>query len=139
MSNLVDRTAYLRGLAEGMSLSKEKNENKLMLEMLSVMDEMAQKINEMELDMAELDEYMESIDEDLTDMEEVLFGDEDSDDDEDDDEFDFDEDEELSLECPHCGSSIQLKSADIDFDQSPLCSKCNKPFFPDMIEGEDEE
>ena len=137
MSNLVDRTAYLRGLAEGMNLSKDKNENKLMLEMLSVMDEMAQKINEMELDMAELDEYMESIDEDLTDMEEVLFGDEDDDDDE--EEYGFDDDEELSLDCPHCGSSIQLKSADIDFDQSPLCPKCKKPFFSDMLEGEDEE
>ncbi|MCL1855800.1 MAG: hypothetical protein FWF86_08715 [Clostridia bacterium] len=139
MSNLVDRTAYLRGLAEGMNLSKEQNEHKLMLEMLSVMDEMAQKINEMELDMEELDEYMESIDEDLTDMEEVLFGDEDPDDDEDDGEYDDDADEELSLDCPHCGSSIQLKAADIDFDQSPLCPKCNKPFFPDMIEGEDGE
>jgi len=139
MSNLVDRTAYLRGLAEGMNLSKEKNENKLMLEMLSVMDEMAQKINEMGLDMEELDEYMESIDEDLTDMEEVLFGDEDDDADDGDDEYDFNEDEELSLDCPHCGSSIQLKSADIDFDQSPLCPKCEKPFFSDILEGEDEE
>jgi len=139
MSNLVDRTAYLRGLAEGMNISKEKNENKLMLEMLSVLDEMAQKINEMEQDVAELDEYMESIDEDLNDMEEMLFSDEDSDNDDDDDEYGYDDNEELALDCPHCGNSIQLKSADIDFDQSPVCSKCNKPFFSDTLEGEDED
>ncbi len=140
MSSLTDRTAYLRGLAEGMSLAKDKNENKLLLEMLSVMDEMAQKISEMDMDIAELDEYVESIDGDLSDMEEVLFGDGDEDlyDDEDDDEeMGFDGDEELSFDCPHCGNPMRLKAADIDFDQSPVCPKCNKPFFPDVMEGED--
>ena len=57
--------------------------------------------------MAELDEYVESIDEDLSDMEEVLFGDEEDEDyedyDEEDDESAFNENEELSFECPHCG------------------------------------
>ncbi|NLV57434.1 MAG: hypothetical protein GXY67_01560 [Clostridiales bacterium] len=144
MGNLTDRTAYLRGLAEGMNLSKDQNENKLMLEMLSVMDEMAQKLAELENGMAELDEYVESIDEDLSDMEEVLFGDEEDEDDyedydEEDDESAFNENEELSFECPHCGNPMRLKAADIDFDQSPVCPKCNKPFFPDVMEGEDEE
>lgn len=140
MSSLTDRTAYLRGLAEGMNLTKDKNENKLMLEMLSVMDDMAQKIAELEGDIAELDEYVESIDGDLSDMEEVLFGDEDDCcdcDDEDCEDCSFDENEELSIDCPHCGTPMQIKAADIDFDDSPVCPKCGKPFFPDVIEGED--
>lgn len=142
MSSLTDRTAYLRGLAEGMNLSKEQNESKLMLEMLSVMDEMAQKMAELENGISELDEYVESIDEDLSDMEEVLFGDEDEDYDdydEEDEDSAFGENDELSFECPHCGSPMRLKAADIDFDESPVCPKCNKPFFPDVMEGEDEE
>ncbi len=141
MSSLTDRTAYLRGLAEGMNLAKDKNENKLMLEMLSVMDEMAQKLSEMENDLSELDEYVESIDGDLSDMEEVLFGDEDDEyyDEDDEEDMEFDDNEELSFDCPHCGNPMKLKAADIDFDQSPVCPKCNKPFFPDVIEGEDEE
>ncbi|MDO4350064.1 MAG: hypothetical protein Q4C35_05495 [Eubacteriales bacterium] len=77
MSNLTDRAAYLRGLAEGMGLNKEKNENKLILEMLSLMDEMAQKVNELDGDVGELEEYVEDIDSDLSDMEDILFGDED--------------------------------------------------------------
>lgn len=143
MSSLTDRTAYLRGLAEGMNLAEDKNENKLMLEMLSVLDEMAQKLGEVETDLAELDEYVESIDGDLSDMEEVLLGDEDDDyyDEDDDDEegIEFDENEELSFDCPHCGNPMRLKAADIDFDKSPVCPKCEKPFFPDVIEGEDED
>lgn len=137
MSRITDRTAYLRGLAEGMNLSKETNENKLILEMLAVMDEMAQQMAEMEDDLQELDEYVESIDSDLGDMEEILFGDEFDHEEEEDD--DFDENEELAFDCPNCGAPMRLRAADIDFDESPVCPKCKKPFFPDVIEGEDEE
>ena len=84
MSNLTDRTAYLRGLAEGLNIDREKGENRLMLEMLTVMDEMAQKMVEMDTDLGELDEYVESIDSDLSDIEDALFG----------EEGDFDEDDE---------------------------------------------
>ncbi len=139
MSSITDRTSYLRGLAEGLNLDKEKNENRLMLEMLAVMDEMAQKIKTVEDDVDELDEYMESIDSDLGDIEDALFGDDDEYDDELDDEDDdeeFDENEELSFDCPHCGKTMQIKAADIDFDESPLCPNCHKPFFPDAFEGE---
>ncbi|MEG0996282.1 MAG: hypothetical protein RSH26_04915, partial [Clostridia bacterium] len=83
MSNLTDRAAYLRGLAEGMNLDKEKNENKLMLEMLKVMDEMAQAIAAIEEDFGELEEYVDDVDADLADIEDALFGDEDEDEDED--------------------------------------------------------
>lgn len=136
MSSLTDRAAYLRGLAEGMNLEKEKNENKLMLEMLSLLDEMAQKISEVEDDLEELDEYVESIDSDLSDMEEVLFGDDDG---EYDEEGFLEDNEELAFDCPHCGTPVRLKAADIDFDESPVCPKCGKPFFPDLIEGEEED
>ena len=144
MSSLTDRTAYLRGLAEGMNLDKEKNENKLLAEMLSVMEEMAQKLNQIDADVEELDEYVESIDADLSDMEEVLFGDDEDCDCEDCDEYDFEEDEldeneELAFDCPNCKAPMRLKAADIDFDESPVCPKCHKPFFPDLIDGEDEE
>lgn len=139
MSSITDRTSYLRGLAEGLNLDKEKNENRLMLEMLTVMDEMAQKIKEVEDDVDELDEYVESIDGDLGDIEDALFGDEDDFDEYDEEEpEEFDENEELSFDCPHCGKTMQIKAADIDFDESPLCPNCHKPFFPDVIEGEDD-
>ena len=147
MSTLTDRTAYLRGLAEGMGIDKEKNENRLILELLNVVDEMAQKINELEGDLDDLDEYVESIDGDLGDMEEVLFGEDDDEradcEDEDCDceecsGCDMDADEPLDFDCPHCGKTLQIKASDIDFDNSPLCPSCHQPFFPDTIDGEDD-
>ena len=37
MSNINDRVAFLKGLAEGMKLSDETNEGKLLLKMLDVL------------------------------------------------------------------------------------------------------
>lgn len=141
MSNLTDRAAYLRGLAEGMGLNKEKNENKLILEMLDLMDEMAQKINELDGDVGELEEYVEDIDSDLSDMEDILFGDEDDEccDEDCDCCGEYDDEEELSFDCPHCGKTVQVKAADIDYDESPVCQHCGQPFFTDLEDGDDDQ
>lgn len=132
MASITDRTAYLRGLAEGMKLDKENDVHKLIVEMLNVMDEMAHQLSDMDADVGELQEYVEDIDSDLSDMEDVLFGEDEYDEDE-DDEMD---DEELSFTCPHCGNEVMLRASDIDCD-SPVCTKCGKPFFTDAgDEGE---
>ena len=79
MANITDRTAYLRGLAEGMKLDREVNEQRLILEMLDVMDEMSHQLADVNDSVDELNEYVEDIDNDLSDMEDVLFGDDDCD------------------------------------------------------------
>ena len=76
MSNINDRVAYLKGLAEGMKLTDETNEGKLLLKMLDAMQDMAEEITALRKDHDELDEYVESIDDDLADMEEYLYDDE---------------------------------------------------------------
>lgn len=143
MKSLTERAAYLRGLADGMGIDREKNENRLMLEMLDLMDEMAQKINEMDADIGELEEYVEDLDSVLADVEEALFEDEDGCDCCDDDDCDCccgdDDDEELSFDCPHCGKTVMVKASDIDYDESPVCQYCGQPFFTDMDEEDDED
>ena len=137
MSNLTDRTSYLRGLADGLGLDKEKKETRLLMEMLSVMDEMAQKVSGTEDKVEELCDYMEEMDSDLGEVEEVLYGDDnccDCDDCEDEDEDEDEELEELSFDCPHCGKTVMLKASDIDYDQSPVCQHCGKPFFIDVTD-----
>jgi uncharacterized phage infection (PIP) family protein YhgE len=147
MATITERTAYLRGLADGLNLDKEKAENKLLLEMLSVMDEMAQQLTETNADLDELTEYVEDMDSDLADVEELLFDEEDDCDcddcdcddcDCDCDDCDCDCEQELSFDCPNCGKTVMIKASDIDFDESPVCSACGQPFFVD-VEDEDEE
>ena len=86
MSKLTDRASYLKGLADGMDLNMEKGSNKLLVEALSVMQEMAEELEKLSNAHDELNEYVESIDDDLADLEDVLFGDEEDEDDDCDDE-----------------------------------------------------
>ena len=75
MSKLTDRASYLKGLAAGLRLNEDKDANKLLLEMLDVIGEIAEEMNVMAEAHEELNEYVESIDDDLADLEETLFGD----------------------------------------------------------------
>ena len=131
MANITDRTAYLRGLAEGMKLDREVNEQRLILEMLDVMDEMSHQLA------------------DVNDREDLLLGgdgcdcdcgceddgeEEEEEDGEEDDEED--DDQELSFDCPNCGHTVMIRASDIDFDESPVCEHCGQPFFVDVEDGD---
>ena len=47
MSKLTDRTSYLKGLADGMKLNMEKDTNQLLMEVLNVLQEMAEEMERM--------------------------------------------------------------------------------------------
>ena len=143
MSELTDRVAFLRGLAEGMQLDESKPESKLILKMLDVMDEMAKDNDDLHKALDELNEYMESIDEDLSDMEEDIYGDasdrDDKGDGEDGDNGDEDDEDERTVEyaCPYCGEGMVFDVERFDFDEDYLCPNCHKPLFPEDNEGEE--
>lgn len=141
MSKMTDKISYLKGLAAGMKLNMDKDSNKLMLEILNAMGEMAEEMQAMADAHDELNEYVESIDDDLADLEETLFGDEEEDAVYDqDDEDGFGEDDELiAYACPTCGHELQFKASDVDFDEDYLCPACGKPVFPEIEEDEDDE
>ena len=141
MSKLTDRISYLKGMAAGMKLNMDKDSNKLMLEMLTVMGEIAEEMAAMTEAHNDLNEYVESIDDDLAELEESLFGEEamdgeDIDGEDDEDEDEFGEDDLIVYACPHCGTEIEFQANDVDFDEDYLCPECHKPIFPEL--GEDE-
>ncbi len=140
MSKLTDRISFLKGMAAGMKLNMDKDSNKLMLEMLTVMGEMAEEMAAMTEKHNDLNEYVESIDDDLAELEETLFGeDELAGEDEDmigDEDDEMDEDDLIEYACPHCGHEIEFRASDVEFDEDFLCPQCHKPIFPEL--GEDE-
>ena len=142
MSKLTDRISFLKGMAAGMKLNMDKDSNKLMLEMLTVMGEIAEEMAAMTEAHNDLNEYVESIDDDLAELEETLFGEEEMEGEEidlegeDDDEDEFGEDDLIVYACPHCGTEIEFQANDVDFDEDYLCPECHKPIFPEL--GEDE-
>ena len=141
MSKLTDRISFLKGMAAGIKLNMDKDSNKLMLEMLTVMGEMAEEMAAMTEVHNDLNEYVESIDDDLADLEETLFGEEDGEIDEemaegDEDEDELGDDDLIVYACPHCGHEIEFSASDVDFDEDFLCPACDKPIFPELNDEE---
>lgn len=109
---ITEKTAYLKGLLEGLTLDETKPEGKLLKTVVETLDEMANDLSDLGGDVATLNDYVEELDEDLGEVEEYLC---DEDEDEDDDDFECDgdcdecdEDCEGFYEavCPHCGETV---------------------------------
>ena len=138
--NLIEKTAYIKGLADGLDLDKTTKEGKLIAALLEVVDVMAKRIETLEDAVDELNEYIEEVDEDLGDVEEYLYDEEDEyecdgncdecDECETCDECDCcdgcdcEDDEYYEIECPSCGEIIYF---DDDIDPEDLtCPACHE-------------
>ncbi len=122
---LTERTAYLKGLAEGLALDETKPEGKVISEMVKLLDEMANSIADLEEDCDTLYDYIEEIDEDLGAVEEFVYDDDDCDcdccdcDDCDDEDF-------YEVTCPACGETVCF---DESVDPTELiCPSCGEEF-----------
>lgn len=128
--NLIERAAYLRGLADDMELDADKKENKLMFAMLDVIDEMAASISELEDSSADVEDELDEIAEELLAIEQNIGMEDDE-----DDLYDDDEDEDFFYEvvCPTCGDHISV-------DDSILAlGKINCPNCQEELEFEYDE
>lgn len=121
-----EKVAYLKGLAEGLELDTAKSkEAKLISVMIGILEEVGLSIEDLKESTAALGEEIDAISDDLSDVEEVVF------DDEDDPDEDF-----FEVECPTCG-------AEIDIDQDILaagvveCPGCGEKFAIDLSDEEE--
>ena len=151
---LTERTAYIKGLCEGLGLDKKDTaEAKVITALLELCEEMALEIDDIEADIGELADYCEELDEDLGDVEEVLL-----DMDEEDDECDCcdcdcdcddcecdcccDDEDYYEILCPSCGETICFDESAFD-DESLVCPACGSEigeiFDEDEVELEPED
>lgn len=101
MYELSKRVSYLKGLAEGLGLNEESKEEKILSEIIDILDEMAEVVCDNEAAIEDLEDYIFEVDEDLSYLEDDVYGDdyEDYEDDDDygydfDDDYDFDYDDD---------------------------------------------
>ena len=148
--NLTEKSAYIKGLADGLELDANTKEGKVIAALLDLVNDMAQEIatlredvNEMEDDVQDLSEYVEELDDDLESVENFLdeecdeYDDEDEDDDFDDDDDDYcdgdcegcngcDDEEYYEIVCPSCGETVCF---DQELDPETLvCPACGEKF-----------
>ena len=138
---LSERTAYLKGLMEGMKLDTTTNEGKLFQAIVDTLDDMALTVSELEDVVDAVCDELDSSEEDVDTIEEYLlddedYDDEDEDEDEDDEEFDFGDDETIyEVKCPTCGSVINLDEEMLDAG-SIECPDCGEELEFDVEEDD---
>lgn len=115
MKYLYEEVAYLKGLAEGLEISTETKEGKIIHKIVEVLESFADAIVELDEEQVELAEYVESIDEDLSDVEDDLY-----EDDEADDELSF-----IEMECPNCNDLVEIDEELLyDDEVDVVCPNC---------------
>lgn len=70
---ITEQAAYLKGLAEGMNLDAAKPESKLILRMLDLISDIADKLEAVDDELETHDAYLDELDHDLGELEEEVY------------------------------------------------------------------
>ena len=111
---ILEKVAYMKGLAEGLGLDTKSKEGKLLKVIMDILDDIALELQDIHAEQGELEEGLDAVSDDLEYVEDLLFG---EDDEEDEAEYELDdlgEDEDCyATTCPTCEETIY-------FDESVL-------------------
>ena len=130
--SLTEKTAYLRGLMDGMGLQAEtSDERKLLAAIVDVLDDIAANVEANNESITSLADELDELDDAVTELEEILEDDDDEDDEDDEEEVEY------QLDCPECGSPIILDEDTIAGGET-VCPHCNQKLSID-VGFEDEE
>ena len=135
-----EKSAYLKGLMDGMKLSTETDEGKMIAAIVDLLGDMAKKITDIEDTTIAISDELDEIEEDLDAIEDFIMDEDDEDEDYDyeEDELDWDDDEEFEegfdfgdedstiyeVECV-CGEVINFDEETLE-KGSILCPNCGE-------------
>ena len=93
-----EKSAYLKGLMDGLKLNTESDEGKMIAAIVDLLGDVTKRVTDIEETTIAISDELDEIEEDLDAIEDYILDEEDEDDDwfdEDDDEDDWDEDEDF--------------------------------------------
>ena len=145
---ILEKVAYMKGLAEGLGLDTKSKEGKLLKVIMDILDDIALELQDIHAEQGELEEGLDAVSDDLSDVETYLY-EQDGEDDEDDGEVYqttcpncqedvfFDEDilADGSILCPNCGEKLEFDLEEPDGCGGGCCGACAEPAAED---GEDD-
>ena len=132
---LSEKSAYLKGLMDGLNLSKATPEGKMISGIVDLLQDMTSSIGDLEENAIAVSDELDEIEDDLDAIEEFLMDEDDEDEDEDDivdfsdddgEDFDYDEDTTYEVTCPKCGEVIEVDEETL-LNESIDCPKCGEP------------
>ena len=135
---IIEKVAYLKGLAEGMELDTSKKEGKLLAAIIDLLEDIALEIEDIEDEQAELSDGLDAVSDDLEDVEDLVFEDWDEDDEDEYEEDELDEDEDCyATTCPTCEETIYFDESILD-EGEVICPNCGEKLEFDMSSLEEE-
>ena len=149
-----EKSAYLKGLMDGLNLDTEKAEGKLIAAIVDLLGDVTKKVTDIEDTTIAISDELDEIEEDLDAIEDYILDEEDEDDEWDDDEWDDYEDEDdfedegfdfgdedstiYEVKCA-CGNVIAFDEETLE-EGSIICDECGETLeFTFDDEDEDEE
>ena len=145
-----EKSAYLKGLMDGMKLATESDEGKMIAAIVDLLGDITKKVTDIEATTIAISDELDEIEEDLDAIEDYILA-EDADEEEDDFDWDEDEDEEYDeegfdfgdedstiyeVECA-CGNIINFDEDTLE-EGSIICDNCGETleFSFDDVEEE---
>ena len=146
-----EKSAYLKGLMDGLKLSTETDEGKMIASIVDLLGDLCKKVTDIEETTIAISDELDEIEEDLDAIEDYIM-DEEDDYDEWDDEDEYDDDEEYEegfdfgdedsiiyeVECPVCGEIINFDDETLEEGSIP-CPNCGEKLEFSLEDDEDEE
>ena len=149
-----EKSAYLKGLMDGLNLDTEKAEGKLIAAIVDLLGDVTKKVTDIEDTTIAISDELDEIEEDLDAIEDYILDEEDEDDEWDDEEwgdyededdfedegFDFGDEETTIYEVKcACGNVIAFDEDTLE-EGSIICDECGETLeFSFDDEDEDEE
>jgi len=142
---ILEKVAYMKGLAEGLGLDTKSKEGKLLTVMMDILGAIALELQELREEQNDWEAALDAVSDDLSDVENCLFedgGEEEEDGDvyqttcpncEEDIFFDESVLEDGSVLCPSCGEKLEF-----DLDKPEGCGGCCGSCAAESGEKEDE-
>ena len=124
--DICEKIAYIKGLAEGLSLDEATKEGKILTAIIDLLGDITEEICDIEDGCDELMEQIDAVDEDLANLEDIIYEDDDCDCDCDCDvdcDCDCCDVEFYEIECPACNDVIYL-DADMLAEEGMVCPNC---------------
>jgi len=148
-----EKSAYLKGLMDGLNLDTEKAEGKLISALVELMGDVTKKLTDVEETTIAISDELDEIEEDLDAIEDYILDEEDEDYDDHDDFDDYDDEDEYDdegfdfgdedstiyeVKCA-CGNVIAFDEDTLE-EGSIICDECGETLeftFDDVDEDEE--
>ena len=124
---ILEKVAYMKGLAEGLGLDTKSKEGKLLKVMMDILDDIALELQDIRDGQSDLEEGLDAVSDDLADVETFLY-------EEDDGEEDDEDSEVYQTTCPNCEEDIFFDETILS-DGSVECPNCGEKLEFDLEES----